>query len=109
MEIRHKSSETPQKPKVAPEPMSFEKKEEKKKAVTYVIMHHIEGFSKSKAHLHQFHYNTSYVLAYNTGEGAFVPNVPDMTFTKEYIKGVIFPHSDPFVMTVDMVIKSGWF
>lgn len=51
----------------------------------YVIMHHIEV-----------------ILAYNEGEGAIVPNVPNMTFTKEDLRGMVFPHSYPLVMTIDI-------
>lgn len=67
-----------------------------------MIMHHSKVSSETKVHLHQFHYNTPHVLSYNEGEGAIVPNVPDMTFTKEDLKGVIFPHSDPLVMMVSI-------
>ncbi|CAO2830783.1 unnamed protein product [Amaranthus hypochondriacus] len=77
-----------------------EEPKRQKKSPVFVIFKKSGGLTDEEAHLRAVVQPTARV--FEVHKGAEAPYCPDMTFTKEDCKGVIFPHSDPLVMVVDI-------
>ncbi|CAO2820969.1 unnamed protein product [Amaranthus hypochondriacus] len=77
-----------------------EEPKRQKKAPVFVIIEKSGGITDEEAHLRVVTQPSARI--FEVHEEVQAANYPDMTFTREDCKGIIFPHCDPLVMVVDI-------
>lgn len=71
-----------------------------KKAPIFVMFEKFGGITDGEAHVRAVTQPTTRI--FEVHEEAEIPKYPHMTFTREDCKGIVFPHSDPLVMIVEI-------